>query len=246
MTLFLCPFGVKAQAPLLINFQGNLDEVDSSADFTGNVNLTFSIYTIASGGEKMWSELHQDVQVNQGVFQVFLGGGLVLPEYVDASLRDVFTGEGDRFLSLRVGNEEEIATRFQITSVAYAIKSSEADTARVAKSLVYQFEEKEAIQGTTSNTFVESDTSVDIRSDGKSAFLIQATCTVGHNTVDQITEVALYRGEELLVSTRQRVQIAEQLGNESVSLFHVDIPPVGNQHYSIRFLSNITGYGKYK
>jgi hypothetical protein len=97
--------------PLLLNYQGRIEGVDSL------LTLTFSISeTEASPGNTLWEEMH-DVQTQDGGFSVLLGG---LNPFDPA----IFA-KPELYLSLKV-DEIELAPRQRIVSAAYAIRSSHA------------------------------------------------------------------------------------------------------------------------
>lgn len=103
-----------AQAPDLINFQGKLN-IES-----GPVILTFRIYSSESATTALWTEVHTGVSVNNGVFNVMMGGNTPFSN-------SLFTGSGNRYLGITVNGENELSPRLQITSVAYAIRATQAD-----------------------------------------------------------------------------------------------------------------------
>ena len=122
LSLFLSSACLFAQSQQLINYQGKLILDGSPADSA--LDITFTIYDAESGGMNMWSE-QQTVTVVNGIFNVHLGRQVSFPG-------DLFKGMGDRFLAVQLANDVELMSRFQLTSVAYAIKSTRADTANVA------------------------------------------------------------------------------------------------------------------
>jgi hypothetical protein len=54
----------------LLNYQGKL--LRNGSPYNGSINITFRLYTVATGGSAWWSET-QTVQVNEGLFNVMLG-----------------------------------------------------------------------------------------------------------------------------------------------------------------------------
>jgi len=93
----------------------------SGAPASGPFSVTFTIYSAATGGTVLWLET-QSVTVTGGVFNVLLGSATTggIPN-------NVFTGTGDRYLGVKVGADPEISPRFRLTSVAFAIRATEAD-----------------------------------------------------------------------------------------------------------------------
>lgn len=111
-----------AQAPQLINYQGNLNQNGSPAN--GTFSMTFSIYDSETDGNQLWSET-QSVAVANGSFNVLLGSVTAFPG-------NLFTAGGDRYLEIQVGNDV-ITPRFRWTSVAYALRAAYADTAEFTR-----------------------------------------------------------------------------------------------------------------
>jgi hypothetical protein len=106
--------------PQLINYQGFLTDQDGKA-LTGNYQLTFSIYQEASGDNPwLWQETHDAVNVEGGLFDILLGS-------VDTLTVDVFTG--DRFLGITMAGEVEMEPRLRLASVAFSLRSDEANNA---------------------------------------------------------------------------------------------------------------------
>jgi hypothetical protein len=125
VVILLC-FTVAAQAevPKLINYQGKLTTAQGGCVDT-TVQMTFSIYSDAMSISPLWAETQSSVQVNEGVFNVLLGS-------VDSIPDSVFNGE-IRYLGVKVGDDLEMTPRRAIVSVAYAYRTSEADTAQYAR-----------------------------------------------------------------------------------------------------------------
>ncbi|MGM0558872.1 MAG: hypothetical protein ACQEVA_20965 [Myxococcota bacterium] len=100
-----------AQVPDTLPVQGFLTDADD-APIDGTTTVTFRLYDNESGGSELWSET-RDLEVREGRFSVYLG----TQTPVDASL---FTGGGDRYLGVTVGNGEELTPRFTLGTVPYA------------------------------------------------------------------------------------------------------------------------------
>jgi len=69
---------VAAASPQLIDYQGLLKNSGGNP-VTGTVNITFTIYTVSSGGTSKWSESQNNVSVIGGLFNVTLGAVTFLP-----------------------------------------------------------------------------------------------------------------------------------------------------------------------
>ena len=108
------------QIPQTINYQGYLtdkttgDPINNSA-----LEITFSIYDVDIGGAALWWQT-QTVQVNQGVYNVVLGGGTTRKP-ID------LTFDRQYYLGVKVGADSEMDPRQPLTSAPYALnhKSTE-------------------------------------------------------------------------------------------------------------------------
>ncbi len=99
--------------PNIISYQGVLNG-DDGTPVNGSVNMTFSIYDSPSSGAPLWVE-NQTVSVSNGAFNVLLGSVEGLP--ADLFLEDI------RYLGIKVGADDEMTPRQQITSTAYSHRS---------------------------------------------------------------------------------------------------------------------------
>lgn len=97
----------------VIRFKGEL--TDTSGDVLDGVyDIQFRLYNEATGGESLWTETQQGVDIVDGVMDVELGS--VTP----------FTLPFDEqyWLSVEVDSDGEMIPRFKLTSAPYAIKSA--------------------------------------------------------------------------------------------------------------------------
>ena len=102
-----------AQAPQLINFQAQVDNLPATA-----TPVTFSIFASPTGGTALWSET-QSITSPDGIIQVLLGSETAFPG-------DLFSSDGERHLELNI-NGDVLSPRFQLTSVSYALRAAVAD-----------------------------------------------------------------------------------------------------------------------
>jgi len=103
--------------PTTIDFQGRLhDSGDNPVN--ASLSMTFSLYTVASGGTAQWTEV-RTVQVVDGLFQVKLGE--VTP------FNESHFNDPGRWLGIKVGSEAEMSPRTKFSSVGYAMQSLEWD-----------------------------------------------------------------------------------------------------------------------
>ncbi len=113
---------LQAQVPRLLSYQGRLTA--AGAALSGDVTITFSIYSSPIGGTPstaLWTE-SQIVTVAKGYFSVQLGANTA------AGIPDTaFTKAGERYLGIKVGNDSEMMPRFRFLSAAFAFRASQAD-----------------------------------------------------------------------------------------------------------------------
>jgi hypothetical protein len=114
--LFVLGFSpANAAIPYTINYQGYLTNAGGSP-VNGTVSMTFSLYTVVSGGTVLWTET-QNVIVSGGIYGVILGSVSALtPVAFDVPY----------WLGVRVGSDAEMTPRVQLTSVGYAFTSDMA------------------------------------------------------------------------------------------------------------------------
>jgi hypothetical protein len=111
-----------APVPPLIQFS-NIAADEGGNPISGAVNITFSLYDSQRGGEPLWSETQNDVQLDaSGHYSVQLG--ITNPNGVPTAL---FTSGGARWLAVKIAQLPE-QPRVLLLSVPYAIKAGDAAT----------------------------------------------------------------------------------------------------------------------
>lgn len=122
MIVFLA-MPVFAGVPHFMQFQGKVAD-KSDKPLGGSHKLTFRIYEQESGGSPIWSETHNDTEVENGVFSVLLGG--------INSLDIAF--DNPYWISIEIGTTDgtEEMPRQMISSTAYAYRAEKADWAETA------------------------------------------------------------------------------------------------------------------
>jgi len=112
-----------ASGPRLVNYQGILTD-EAGIPLAGDVRLTFSIYAdSAQGSPLLWLEAHPSVTLDEGLFNVILGGST--PFASDLFQRD------ELWMGITIDTEPEIVPRMPLTSVPWAMHAAVADTAMV-------------------------------------------------------------------------------------------------------------------
>ncbi len=106
----------RAAVPSRVAFTGALN--DAAGPYNGAVDMSFGLYTTAQGGSPIWSELHNNVGVSDGVLIVELGSDQALDEAI-------FDG-GTLYLEVTVDGQV-LGPRSTIAAVPYAMRATEAD-----------------------------------------------------------------------------------------------------------------------
>jgi hypothetical protein len=114
----------QAAVPGQINYQGILKD-SSGRTLSGNYQMTFAIYSSATGGSALWSET-QTAAIDSGLYNIQLGAVTAIP-----ISPTVFDGN-TRYLGVRVGSDSEMTPRIPMITVPYAFQAANADTATTA------------------------------------------------------------------------------------------------------------------
>ncbi len=104
--------------PMMINYQGYLTD-NSDNPLNASVSMTFALYDVPESGTPLWTETHPNITVTDGVFSVVLGS---VVNFTAANL------EGERYLGVTVGTDEEMLPRHALTSMAFAIRAGVAES----------------------------------------------------------------------------------------------------------------------
>jgi len=108
--------------PPLIQFS-NIATDEGGSSLSGEVSITFSLYNGQQGGEALWVETQNNVQLDPtGRYSVQLG--ITKPAGVPTAL---FTTGEARWLGVRIGEQAE-QPRVLLLSVPYALKAGDAAT----------------------------------------------------------------------------------------------------------------------
>ena len=108
--------------PHLLNYQGKATD-SGGAPLNGAYDITFRIYDHATAGELKWSEIHQDVSIENGIFQVLLGSVTPLDLAFDE----------DYWIAIEIGTDGEMTPRTRLASVGYAYTAENAEHAEHAE-----------------------------------------------------------------------------------------------------------------
>ena len=141
-----------AQAPQLINFQAQVDNLP-----TTTTPVIFSIFDSETGGTALWSE-NQSIISSTGIIQVLLGSENAFPD-------NLFASDGERYLELNV-NGETLSPRFKLTSVSYALRAAVADE--------ITGDNVETLNGISGNVVLKEGANVTITQDGEEITIASA------------------------------------------------------------------------
>jgi hypothetical protein len=124
MLVFAVSFAAVSQAeaiPALINYQGEVRDSQGNP-LDGIYTMQFRIYSASDTGSALWGE-QQSVDVNNGIYNVYLGAGAKITGGDD--LGATIFSSGDRWLEVNIEGET-LSPRQRISSVAFAFRAAEA------------------------------------------------------------------------------------------------------------------------
>lgn len=119
----------QAVPPALVNYQGVLRD-SQDAPLTGSYDMTFRLYSAATGGDEILVDAHTAatgtaIVVQGGLFAVRVGSGVVSDGAgpgTFSSLQEVFSAYGDVHLSLQIGTEV-LSPRTRLVAAPYALNA---------------------------------------------------------------------------------------------------------------------------
>jgi hypothetical protein len=111
--------------PPALQYQGRLTDA-AGEPLNSAVTVTFSLYGEESEGEPLWSQVWENLTLDNGRFNVILGGEDA--PFTDELLEHM-NGGGELWLGIKVGNDEEMVPRQAIASVAYALVAGQVENA---------------------------------------------------------------------------------------------------------------------
>lgn len=123
LSMILLSKPTSAEIPPYMQFQGKATDAQD-APLNGSYKITFRIYDVESGGSPIWSERHDAVGIENGVFSMLLGG--ISP--LDISFDKPY------WISIEINTTDGTGEmpRQRITSVGYAYRAEEANRAEMA------------------------------------------------------------------------------------------------------------------
>jgi len=133
---------VSKSAPNELSYQGFLADAQGEDGITTTLEMTFKIFADETGGTELWSETHPAVEVSDGLFSVLLGSETPIP----AGMFDGTT----MWLQTEVGSEV-LTPRKPLVSVAYSLRSEEAEHAETADVAAYASDAQHAVTADTAS-----------------------------------------------------------------------------------------------
>ncbi|MCH7877972.1 MAG: tail fiber domain-containing protein [candidate division Zixibacteria bacterium] len=119
VALLAVAYGQSAAAPLTISHQGLLTD-NNGAPLNGSFSLTFSLYSVPTGGIALWTET-QTVNPGDGLYQVTLGNSTPLSSAL-------FSGANPAlYLGISVGADPELTPRAEFSAAPYALHAAEVE-----------------------------------------------------------------------------------------------------------------------
>lgn len=117
VVILVLPIAAQASPPRSLTEQGRLLDKVSGLPVAGMVSMTFTIYPAPTGGAVLWREV-VDVMLDDGYFSAQLGASVPFPAEL--------WHETPRYLGVKVGNDDELMPRDEITSVPFAFVARDA------------------------------------------------------------------------------------------------------------------------
>lgn len=118
--------------PSLMNYQGQLVDANGAPLTASSTDLSFSIFTVASGGTAVWGpQTFTAITLLGGQFNVALGPA----DSSSRKLSDVLATTSSAYLEIKVGNNAPLAPRQLILSAPYAFRAGRAVLADNATTL---------------------------------------------------------------------------------------------------------------
>jgi len=163
MIMLLTVAAAFGQVPKTLSYQGVLTGANGNPVPNGNYQLTFRIYTEASGGSPLWVET-QSANVQNGVFSVILGKASALNLAFDKTY----------WLGITVAQGSELAPRTELTAAAYSRNAAAITDSIVTGGKIADGHVVRSLNGLTDKVKLSAGANVSIAQQGDS-LVIAAT-----------------------------------------------------------------------
>lgn len=111
------------KVPDVINFSGVVSGPDDNIVTDGKYTILFSLYTTPEGGDPVWTELHENVMVENGEINVQLGGASV-PSPLN------FPFNRPYFLGIKLNENSELTPRIELLPAPFSIRTLVANSVK--------------------------------------------------------------------------------------------------------------------
>ncbi len=124
-----------AEVPPLISYQGRLTDSGNNPAADGSYEITFSIYDVETDGTPFWTETHNSILVQDGLFNAILGattpfGPSQNKNATSSKSLGIKSAAPSMWLGVQVGSDPELTPRSRLLSVLFAFNADRADTAQ--------------------------------------------------------------------------------------------------------------------
>jgi hypothetical protein len=105
--------------PKKMNYQGYITSTEKIPLNDVSIKITFKFYDALTGGNVLWTEEHQSVPVNQGIYNVILGKKESLDKIILSN---------KLYLGISIENDPEMTPREEVSSVLFSFRAAVAAT----------------------------------------------------------------------------------------------------------------------
>jgi hypothetical protein len=168
-------------APGVISYQGNLTNA-SGQPISASVDLTFRLYSAATGGSALWTEAHTGINavpVQGGYFNVLLGSLSPIPSSVWSNAQ--------LYLGIQAGSDAEMLPRQPVGAVPVALQAGTAlsvpDAAVRSRNFAPTInrDTNPSILSTTSTTPITTNVSFSVSCDVNCTLLVLHRAMLAHS-----------------------------------------------------------------
>ena len=233
--LAMCATVLFGEIPRIVNYQGKLaDEFGIGIDDI--LDISFEIYVGSSGGSVLWTELHSDVPITKGLFDVLLGSETAFPDSLGF----------DEPYWLQITVDGDVLTpRVQFYSVPYALSAGTAMSVEYIDSIHYV----DSIAYIDHILYVDSIGYIDSVGWTHFSDSAGAVAWVDISGIPAGEGLSLGSGDTLNVNVRDGIEIAEdslQIKNNGVGWLKIDEEVrdsirLGSSSGGVNSLNTLTG-----
>ncbi len=131
MLLILCLIAASTADAAIspkLTYQGRLLDSAGVPVANGDYLLRFRIYDALAGGNTLWDDGTRQLTITNGLLTYVLGDSTAIPN-------NLFANNSSLWLGVKVGVDDEMSPRTEVTAAAFSFQTLRADTAEVAVSV---------------------------------------------------------------------------------------------------------------